>query len=128
MPKSSFQLTGQWQATPLDGGLLSSGAISDSAPISEQVTLAQKNPGEYDLLVDTPVAVAFGGVVSANVIVISTDRPITVRLTSPSGAIQSVPVDDFLAIISRTNAYTAIDLTRQPATETHVSVFLGQKA
>ena len=107
--------------------MIASGAISDSAPINESVTLDAKTPGQYELLNDAPVSVAFGGVVDANVVVIFSDRPITVTLTSTAGA-ASVVCDDMVFIISRTTPYTAITLTRTPATDTNVTVFLGEKA
>lgn len=128
MPTSQFHFVGQWDAVPQSGGLLASGAISSRAPINEYVTLDAKQDAEYDLVSDAPHVVAFGGVTNANIVIIFTDRPITVTLTSSAGATQVIAIDDMVTIISRTVAYTAISITRTPATEAHVTVFLGEKA
>ena len=108
--------------------MLSSGAITDGAPISEQVTLAQRQQSEYDLVSDAAQPVAFGGVLSAHVVVIFSDKKVMVTFTSADGASQNVPCDDTIQIISRTVPFTAISLTRVAAQETHVTVFVGQKA
>lgn len=124
-----FSITGSWQTSPQTGGLLASGAASISAPISESVTLALKNgPDDYTLTADAIQAVALGGVAAINVVEISCDRKIKVRLTSADGALQTIPVDGHLSLISKTVPYTAIDLQRVAGQETRVKVFLGQKS
>lgn len=123
-----FQINGSWGTTPQTGALLSSGAPSLTAPINESVTLAQKNFDDYDLIADAIQAVAFGGVVSANVVEISCDRKIKARFTSADGATQTIPVDGHLSLISKTVPFTAIDLQRVAGQETRVKIFLGQKS
>lgn len=122
-----FEITGQWGTTPQNGSLLSSGAPSMLAPIKETVTLSQKNYDDYTLDADAVQAVAFGGVENANVVQISCDRKISIRLTSADGATQTIPVDGHLSLISRTVPFTAIDLQRVAGQETRVKVFIGQK-
>lgn len=128
MPADLFTLQGQWGTSPQTGGLLGSGATGLLTPILEQVTLDEKQLAQYDLTSDSPQVVDFGGVTNANVVIIACDRKVRVRITTTDGATQSIPVDDTLILISRTVAVTAIDLTRVPATETNVAVFLGEKA
>lgn len=123
-----YLLTGSWGTTPQTGALLASGATSLQTPINEAVTCAQKNFDDYDLTTDLPVNVAFGGVATANVVNIFSNRPITVRLSSAAGNLQSIPVDGWLMLGSKTVAYTAVDLTRVPGQETLVKVFLAQKS
>lgn len=108
--------------------MLRSGAASISAPVNAFVTLNAKNTDDYDLLSDSPQAVAFGGVAVANIVIINSDRKIMLTLTSADGAAQTIPCDGEVYLISRTVGFTAISLTRIPATETHVKVFLGEKA
>jgi len=108
--------------------MLASGAAALLTQILEQVTIDEKNLVTYDLTSDSAQVVAFGGVANANVLIIATDRKVKVRVTSADGATQAIPVDDTLILISRTVPITAVDITRVPATETHVSVFLGEKA
>jgi hypothetical protein len=95
--------------------------------MQEYVTLDAKNLEPSQLTVDTPVAVNFGGVTNCNVLIIQSDRPITVTVTSAAGTSQSFPCDGYLQLISRTVPITAVSLTRTPATLTNVSVFLGEK-
>ena len=124
----TFKIVGSWGTSPQSGSLLNSGAASELAAINETVMLALKNgQDDYTLTGDAPVAVAFGGVTDANVVVIFTDRKIRVRLTSADGAAQAVPVDGMAILISKSVPFTAIDLTRVPAQETRVKVFVGQK-
>jgi hypothetical protein len=108
---------------------LGSGCPSFAFPFDEEETLATKNYDEVDLTVDTPVAVEFGGVTEAGVIVISVANglKVTAQITSADGVDQAVPVDDTLILFCRSVPVTAINLTRMPATATKVKVFLGEK-
>lgn len=129
MATDAFKLQAQWSTTPQDGGLLRSGAPPiGPTPISETVVLDAKNVDEYTLTSDSAQPIAFGGVVNANVVIISCDRPITVILTSVSGTNQVISIDDQLIILSRTTPYTAISVQRTPATLTTVFAFVGEKA
>lgn len=123
-----FQISGSWSTTPQTGALLASGAPALTAPINETVTLGQKNFDDYVLSADAVQAVAFGGVVNAHVVEISCDRKIKARFTSADGAIQVIPVDGHLSLISKTVPFTAIDLQRVAGQETRVKVFIGQKS
>lgn len=124
-----FSSQGQWTVVPQTGSLLASGATSLTTPVKEDVTLALYNgPDVYKLVADAVQAVAFGGVANANVVEITSDRKIKVRLTSADGALQIIAVDGKLELISRTAPYTAIDLQRVAGQETTVRVFIGQKS
>jgi len=129
VPTDLFKIQGQWSTSPQDGGLLMSGAAPiGPTPINESVTLDEKDLNSIKLSGDGAVAVPFGSVANAHVVVIQSDRKVMVRLTSADGATQAIPVDGYLQLISRSVPFTAIDLTRVPATLTNVSVFLGEKA
>lgn len=123
-----YQLIGSWGTSPSSGSLLASGAPAFAAPINESMILVQKDYQDFDLVADTVVTVSFDGVVNANVINIFTDRKIKIRLTSADGALQSLPVDGSILLISKTVPYTALDLQRVAGQETRVKVFLGQKS
>ena len=97
-------------------------------PINEGVELAQKHYDDYKLTVDSAVGVGFGGVTSAHVVVLFSDRKVRARLTSADGSAQAVPVDGFFSVICATVPYTAIDLTRVAGQETRVQVFVGEKS
>lgn len=108
---------------------LGSGCPTIDFPFLEELTLATKNYDEPDLLGDAPVAVGFGAVTNASVVIISTvnGAKVTARITSADGVTQAIPIDDTLILICRSVPVTAIDLTRVPATDTKVKVFLGEK-
>lgn len=122
-----FKLAGTWQACPQTGALTASGAPSFTAPINEAVSLKSKNYDDYLLTADSVQAVAFGGVANAHVVMIFSNQKIKARLTSADGATQVIPVDGFLALISESVPFTALDLQRVAGQETTVKVFLGEK-
>ncbi len=123
-----FKLAGSYSTTPL-GGEPSFDPIID-APINEIIQLTNKVVDSIDLTVDTPVAVGFGGVTNANIVILKSTGGVKViaRLTSADGTLQSVPFDTFLILMSMDVPITAIDLTRLPATATTVRVFLGEES
>lgn len=103
---------------------------SIATAISETVALSKKMVVDYELTADAIQAVAFGGLASANVVVIKVEdnRKVLVRVTSADGATQSIPVDTVLVLISMSVSITALDLTRVAGIGTTVRVFLGQRA
>ena len=122
-----FALTGGYTTTPLDG--VPSLAPNVDAPLDESMVVTKKTEYDVDLTVDTPVAVQFGGVTNANIVVLKTvGGKVKVRLTSADGTQQSVPVDSTFIMLSQSVPITAIDLTRVPATPTQVRIYLGERA
>lgn len=121
-----FVLEGSFSTKPTSGN--PSGNPEVESPISERITLANKTLGLYELTVDTPVSVDFGGLTNVNVLVIKTvGGKVRVRLTSADGATQAVPVDSMLILLDRSVPITAIDLTRVAGVATTVRVFLGER-
>lgn len=107
-----------------------SGQPTFNFPFDEQETLSVKNYDELNLAVDTAVAVNFGGVTNAAVVIIAVqnNEKVTARITSADGTLQAIPVDDTLILLCRTVPVTAITLTRVASTATAVRIFLGQKS
>ena len=124
----SFRLSGSYATTPL-GGTPSFDPNID-APIDEPAQLAKKRIDEIDLDVDTEVAVAFGGVTNANIVILKAVGGTTVQahVTSAAGASQIIPFDTYLILMSMATPVTAIGLVRTPATPTTVRVFLGEES
>lgn len=123
----SFALQGAYTTTPYIG--VRSGVPSLQSPIDERVALVNKLIGQYDLTVDTAVAVNFAGLTNVNVLVVKAiGGKVRVRITSADGSAQAIPVDGFLSLISLSVPITAIDLTRVVGTSTTVEIFLGQRA
>lgn len=121
----TFRLQGTFQSIPILGSPSAQPRVE--SPISETAQLTNRELGQYTLTSDSAQVVSLGGLSEANVIIIkAVGGKIRVRLTSADGSQQAIPVDSFLALISLTEPYTAIDITRTPATETIVSTFLGQ--
>jgi len=122
-----YTLSGSYGFDPLDGVL--SFAPVDTAPIDESLVCKNKQIASLDLSVDTPVAVAFGGLANAHIVLLKAiGGPVVARLTSAAGSVQSVPFDTYLILMSLGSPITAIDLTRTPATPTSVRVVLAEKA
>jgi len=123
----SFKLLGSYEWNPLGNPL--SFAPVGIAQISEGKTLKVKQVADVELLVDTPVAVPFGGVVNAHIVILkATGGKVRARCTSADGALQAVPFDTYWILMSESVPLTAIDLTRVAGTVTTVRVFLGEKS
>jgi hypothetical protein len=123
----SFKLLGSYETAPLGQPL--SFAPNVIAQISEGKTLKVKELADLTLSVDSAVAVPFGGVVNANVILLkATGGKVKARFTSADGTAQAIPFDTYLILMSDTVPFTAIDLTRVASTLTTVRVFLGEKS
>lgn len=123
----AFKLTGSYDVTPLTQPL--SFAPSITAPIMEARTTQAKTVTDVLLDADAPVAVAFGDVQEAHVVILkAVGGPVVASLTSDAGAAQDVPFDTYMILMSEEKPITAITLTRSPNTETQVRIFLAQKA
>lgn len=123
----AFHLLGGYDFTPLSAPLSFAPAVA--ASINETRTVKAKQLSEMELLVDTPVPVDFGGVISAHVIILkSTLGKVVARVTSGAGATQSIPFDTYLVLMSESEPITAIDLTRVASTPTTVRIALAEKA
>jgi hypothetical protein len=121
-----FVLSGSYTVTPLS---LTSLDPSSASPIDEPLALKSKLPIDITLSVDTPVAVPFGTMANAHIVILKAfGGKVKARLTSADGTTQAIPFDSFLILMSQTVPITAIDLTRVLATATTVKVFLGEKA
>ncbi len=121
-----FVLSGSYNVTPLS---LTSLDPSLATTIDEPLALKSKQFSDITLSVDTPVAVPFGTVINAHVVILKAlGGKVKARVTSADGATQAIPFDTFLILMSQTVPITAIDLTRVLATATTVKVFLGEKA
>lgn len=122
-----FTLSGSYNVTPLGGSASLDPSID--APLNEGLVLQSKQYIPVHLTVDTPVAVPYGTVVNAHVVILkAAGGKVKARITSADGTTQIVPFDTMLMIRSDTVPITAIDLTRVAATDTIVRVFLGEKA
>jgi fructose-specific phosphotransferase system IIC component len=121
-----FVLSGSYTVTPLS---LTSLDPSLATTIEEPLALKSKQLSDMTLSVDTPIAVPFGTVVNAHVVILKAlGGKVKARITSADGATQAIPFDTVLILMSQTVPITAIDLTRVAATATTVKVLLGEKA
>lgn len=124
-----FDLIGSYATTPLDGDLSLSPVIN--TPISTSLVLDAKTIQVVNLNTDSPVAVPFGSVVNAGVVLMGVTNgggKVDAIVTSADGTSQKVPFDALFAAINQTVPITAISLQRTPATATLVNVFLGEIA
>jgi len=122
-----FLLSGGYSTTPLGSPL--SFAAGVSAVIQEPLTIKAKHVSEIDLSVNTPVAVDFGTLAGAHVVLLkAVGGKVKARVTSTDGATQAIPFDTYFILMSDSVPLTAIDLTRLTDVPTTVRVFLGEKA
>jgi hypothetical protein len=123
----AFKLLGSYETSPLGNPL--SFAPNIIAQISESKTVKAKQIEDVTLDVDTPIAVPFGGVINAHIIILkATGGKVKARVTSADGAVQAIPFDTYWILMSESVPITAIDLTRVAGTLTTVRVFLAEKA
>jgi hypothetical protein len=123
----NFTLTGTWATTPING--TNSFDPDLTAPIQESLVLVHKEFQSLDLTVDTPVVVPFGGVASANILILKAQGgPVVATVTSAAGTAQTIPFDTYLILMSMGTPITALSLTRTAATFTSIQAMLGQKA
>ncbi len=123
----TFSLQGTYTATPASGSLSADPQIT--APINENMTLANEIVSQITLSVDGPVALPVDSLDGVNVVILkSVGGKVIARFTSADGTAQAIPVDSFLALTSANTDITAISVQRIPATPTVVKYFLGQKA
>jgi hypothetical protein len=123
----NFTLEGFWRSEPKVAALVASGCPTFQTPLSETVLLAKKQFADVALDLDAVEVVPFGDVTNAHVVMIKATKKVIARLTSADGALQVVPVDTILHLISESVPYTAIDLQRVAGQATSVKVYLGEK-
>lgn len=120
-----FRLDGDYSSSQTSGQ--PSGQPDITSPLSELMYLSQNAVLSLDLTSDPAVSVPFGSLSGANVIVVkAVGCPVKLTLTSSVGTSQAITVDGFAAIMSETNAYTAMTVQRTTGIEATVSIFLGQ--
>lgn len=120
-----FTLTGTYDVTPLDSVV--SFGTNITTPINEPIVIARKLDADIDLDVDVPVAVNFGGLTSANIVMLkAVGAKVRARITSADGSQQSIPFDTYVILMSMDTPITAIDLLRTAGVATQVRVFLGE--
>jgi hypothetical protein len=123
---SVFRLLGSYTADPAGSSSLQSAV---GTPLDVTADLAAKHVDEIELDSDATVGVAFGGLDSAEIVILEAiGSKVVARLTSADGAVQSIPVDPLLILISKGAPITAIDLTRKAGEASTVGVFLGSAA
>lgn len=123
----AFKLLGSYEVDPLTSP--ASFAETDIAPINEVKNVQAKMSTVIDLAADAPVAIPFGSMPSVNIVILkSTGGKVIARFTSADGALQSIPFDTYLILMSDSVPFTAIDLTRVAGNETFVRVFIAQES
>jgi len=123
----SFKLNGSYEVTPQSSPL--SFAPTVVADINEVKSIKAKQVCEIELSADSPVAVPFGGVVNAHIVILkSIGGKVRARCTSTDGSAQAIPFDTYWILMSESVPLTSIDLTRVTGTLTTVRVFLAEKA
>ena len=123
-----FTLQGSYTVAP--SGEVESLDPEVAASIDEEAALQSKESLSLHLTSDSAVAVPFGTVTAAHVLIVKVLNgcKVKVRVSSADGATQSIPVNGVLILMSAVVPITAVDLTRVASTDTMVRVFLGEAA
>jgi len=122
-----FHLSGEYATSP-NTGAEASADPQVCAHIDERLSLENKTTNSVILDDDDPFDVDLGGLANVNVLIMRTQGgKVMAQITSADGDSQSVPVDPFFALISRSVPVTALTLTRVSGTPTTVKVFMGER-
>lgn len=123
----NLRLSGSVRIAPTSGA--PSGDPDVGSPIDESMVIEHPITDKVELLTDDPVEVSLGSADDVNFIQLrAVGGKVRARLTSADGTSQSVPVDPYFLVISKSVAFTAIDLTREAGVlGVAVKVLLGQQ-
>lgn len=123
-----FRLSGEFSAAPAVFELGVQQAPEILAPLLQSLYLVRRLALSLSLTSDSPVAVNFGSLSGAHVVVLQSTSKVRARYTSSDGSAQAVPVDPLSIQLSLATPFTALDLTRLAGVNTEVTLFLGEKA
>ena len=122
----NFQLTGTYSSIPFAPS--ASADFQVTSAISELMILSDKLAAGVDLASDGPQSVQLVALTAANVVILKVTSGLKVDaiITTADGALQTIPVDGLLFLVTQTVPVTALALKRTPGVDTNVRVFLGQ--
>jgi hypothetical protein len=123
-----FRLSGEFSAAPATFELGIQQAPEFLAPLLHSLYLVRRLNTVAVLSGDSPVAVNFGSLSGAHVLILQSTSKVRARLTSSDGSAQAVPVDPLAILLTLAVPVTALDLTRLTGVNTEVNVFLGERA
>jgi len=137
------QLSGRFKYSPPASSVDSSSNPTWLSDVIESMACSGRKEEEYTLIADGDVAVSFGSLSSASLVIIkvvpnlgippspgfpngvlAAPNPVTVKLTSAAGAAAPVPADGFMFLISEDVPFTALSLSRAAGVQTVVRVQL----
>ena len=121
-----FTLTADGQTVPSSSQ--TSGIAVLDVPVNESFTLTWKRTDIVELTVDTPVTVPLPGPTpqAAVLMLKAVGGKVKATITNADGAAQVISFDSVLILINQSAMITALTLTRLPAVDTFVHVFMGQ--
>ena len=126
-------IRGSILAVPPVAALAVSGDLAEVGPLDERILVQAKSNLRVTLPDNNPFSIpvlrSAGGVCAAgaHVLIVSSTAKVTAYVTSADGAAQAIPVDGYLALISRTVPVTQLELSRVAGASTTCQVFLAEK-
>ncbi len=123
--QDTFKLDGHYSIRPPINSTTLSGDMSIESDLHEELALTLKYSQLLQLTVDGPQVINMGGITSAALLIVKSDFPISLILTSILG-VAVVPVDKFIAMITSTQPITALSVQRPTGLLTTVRLTLGQ--
>lgn len=122
----TFTISGDWASVAASG--TPNGYPAFTAPLAVRKTLESKLFQSVELTANQAVAVTFGTLTAAHVLIIASTAKLKVTVTSTDGATQSFPCENLLMLINDSVPITALTIQRFAGQDTTANIFIGQQA
>jgi len=122
----TFKLTGNFKIESPPSIVPSDAIFNLSGPLYESFSVLKKFGQVVTLDADGAEVISFGDVAQAHLIILKSDQPVTIELTSALGVFQMLP-GDLLVLKTLDVPITAMRLTRAAGIATTARLILAQK-
>ena len=122
----TFTVSGDWASVAASG--TPNGYPAFTAPLSVRKTLESKLFQSVELASDPAVAVTFGTLTEAHVLIVVSTAKLKITVTSTDGTAQSFPCENTFMLINDSVPITALTIQRFAGQDTTANIFIGQQA
>lgn len=122
----TFTFKGRYQVKPPPTNVDLSGDFEIAADIMESLAVSKRLATVVSLTADPAETINMADITNAAVVIIKSDYPVTVRLTSASGASQLIAGVKFMVLLCSATPVTAITLQRTPSQTTSCRILLAE--
>lgn len=124
--QDTFKLLGKYEIIPPAQRTDLSGDPEIVAILDEELALTLKYAQVMQLTANGDTTVSLGGITNASLLIVKTDQPVTLKITTGLGAAQVIGVNKFLCLITTTVPITALTIARPTDVLTNARIVLGQ--